>query len=1001
MYYSTHALALGRWVRLLACLLPSLSLAQLRITNPVPRMVFQRSVYNEATIIVTGMASPAATLIEARFVPLAINQGSVTAWRQLSISPGSSAFRGQITVSAGWYRLDVRAKAGATLLAETRVNRVGVGEVFVVAGQSNAYGGFERIPNTADDRVSCVDFRQDDLTEQLLPVQFSHTSYGTNIGPSQPPHIWGPLGDRLAQRLNVPILFLGAALGGTNSFEWQQSAAGSIGTTPGSSVYRRLGAVLLHYVRRTGARAVLWHQGESDRLNNTTTQAYFDNIRYVINKSRQQLDLAPLPWVMSRASFIDGQSSANVINAQNRLINEVPNVFPGPNTDLLLGPENRPDGVHFKGVGFTRFIDSWDQSLTSAFFENTVPFTPADESALITSGYTLPLTRRPGETLAAASVRTDAHEADNLYIVQVLRTDNGATVYESPASPDNPLLVTLPPNLPDGSYRLRTLSNHPVIAGALGEPFMVRQSAPATPAPQNLIRPTVTGGTPDAALLKVGYRYESDSHGFFFMVRANTPMEVRLEPIDGGAFNDTGWHLAPPSSESPDYDQFADFNYLRGYPPPNAFVDGVRPGKYRLSVRRQGDTGAGVWFEATLLDGRAILFYPMEPIGAIPPVVTITHPTASTCVPDRSFPVTVDVTDGTLNGGNTLSVRLSDADGSFAGETTIGSGSASPVQATLPANLPPGTNYRIRVVASSPAVASAPSAPLTICTGAADLSLTLRVSNRTPAVNQSITVTLVIANAGPQPATGVTAGSLLPDGLIFVDSASPAVSASSGSVSVDAGTLNGGESRAVAFRLRATRAGSFATAAQVTASGTADPDSQVNSGTGDGQDDAAVADLRTADGTGPLMVSPNPNQTPLPPVQSNQPSTSPSTADLSLSLAASRLAVGQDEVVQLTVRVSNRGGATATNVSVQTLLPAGWQLTDTSGWAVNGQTVTGTIASIAAGNSATLTLMVRVSGGGTVRAQVSSTTPTDPDSTPGNGYENGEDDEAAVQIRLR
>ena len=153
----------------------------------------------------------------------------------MDMFPGSSAFRGQVTVSAGWYRLDVRAKSGTTLLAETQVNRVGVGEVFVVAGQSNAYGGFERIPNTADDRVSCVDFRQDMLNEQLLPIQFSHTSYGTNIGPSQPPHIWGPLGDRLTQRLNVPVLFLGAALGGTDSFEWQRSAAGNIGSTPGSS----------------------------------------------------------------------------------------------------------------------------------------------------------------------------------------------------------------------------------------------------------------------------------------------------------------------------------------------------------------------------------------------------------------------------------------------------------------------------------------------------------------------------------------------------------------------------------------------------------------------------------------------------------------------------------------------------------------------------------------------------------------------------------------------
>ena len=990
-----------RWLLLtLSCLLPFISFAQLRVTNPVPRMVFQRTLHNDANLIVTGMAPSGATLVEARFVPLAINQGSVTAWKQLNLLAGSLAFRGQVTVSTGWYRLDVRAKAGTTLLAETNVNRVGVGEVFVVAGQSNAYGGFERIPNTVDDRVSCVDFRQDDLTEQLLPIQFSHTSYGTNIGPSQPPHIWGPLGDRLAQRFNVPVLFLGAALGGTDSYQWQRSAAGIIGSTPGSSVYRRLGATLLHYIRRTGARAVLWHQGESDKFNGTSAQAYFDNIRYVIEKSRQQLGGASLPWVMSRASYIYGQGSPAIISAQNRLINEVPNVFPGPETDNITGPENRPDEIHLIGPGFFRFIESWEQRLTTAFFENAIPFTPADESTLITSGYTLPLTRRPGETLVASSVRNDAHEADNQYIVQVLRTDNAATVYESPPSTSNPVLVTLPGNLPDGSYRLRTLSTHPVTTGALGEPFMVQQSAPATPAPQNQLRNPIFGGTADVALLKSGYRYESDSHGFFFMVRADAPMEVKLEPIDGGQFNDTGWYLASPSSQFPDYEQFADFNYVRSYPPPTAFVDGVRPGRYRLSVRRQGNSGAGLWVDADLIDGRVILYYPMEPIGPIPPVVTITNPAASTCI-IGSFPVAFEVTDGTLNSGNTLSVRLSDANGSFAGETTIGSGSTSPVQVTLPASLPPGTNYRIRVIASNPAVASAPSQPFSICTDAADLSLSLRVSNRTPAVNQPITVTLVLTNAGPQATNGVTAGALLPDGLLFVDSASPFISGSSGAVTLNAGTLNGGESRSAAFRVKATRSGSFATAAQVTASSTADPDSQFNSGTGDGQDDAAFADLRTADGGGTLMVSPNPNQTPLPPVQSNQPPTNPATADLSLSLSANRLTPAQNEVIQLTLHVSNRGGASASNVALQTLLPTGWQLTNTNGLTVNGQTVTGTIASVAAGGSATLTLLVQVNGAGTVRAQVATVTPADPDSTPGNGYATGEDDEASVGIRTR
>jgi hypothetical protein len=40
--------------------------------------------------------------------------------------------------AGGWYTLGVRATVTGRLVAEVLVERVGVGEVFVVAGQSNA-----------------------------------------------------------------------------------------------------------------------------------------------------------------------------------------------------------------------------------------------------------------------------------------------------------------------------------------------------------------------------------------------------------------------------------------------------------------------------------------------------------------------------------------------------------------------------------------------------------------------------------------------------------------------------------------------------------------------------------------------------------------------------------------------------------------------------------------------------------------------------------------------
>lgn len=71
-----------------------------------------------------------------------------------------------------------------------------------------------------------------------------------------------------------------------------------------------------------------------------------------------------------------------------------------------------------------------------------------------------------------------------------------------------------------------------------------------------------------------------------------------------------------------------------------------------------------------------------------------------------SVPYTVGGT-GSFNGGNVFTAQLSDASGSFASPVNIGSVTSTvsgTISATIPASTPAGTGYRIRVVASSPAI---------------------------------------------------------------------------------------------------------------------------------------------------------------------------------------------------------------------------------------------------------------------------------------------------------
>ena len=116
---------------------------------------------------------------------------------------------------------------------------------------------------------------------------------------------------------------------------------------------------------------------------------------------------------------------------------------------------------------------------------------------------------------------------------------------------------------------------------------------------------------------------------------------------------------------------------------------------------------------------------------------------------------------GTYNAGNVFTVQLSDATGSFASPTVIGSltqTTAGTIAATIPASILAGTGYRIRVVGDDPATTGTPnSVNLTINNFAASTSLVSTCGN----ANSSSTWTnpgcydqvMLVAKAGAFTAT--------------------------------------------------------------------------------------------------------------------------------------------------------------------------------------------------------------------------------------------------------
>ncbi|WP_367915779.1 sialate O-acetylesterase [Leadbetterella sp. DM7] len=366
------------------------SYAQLSIQFPVERSVFQRNNNNTGNVHIYGNVKQECDRVEARLIARSTGQGVSTSWTTIDSEVAGKAFSGKIQSAGGWYRLEVRGIRGENVLFSGTVERVGIGEVFVIAGQSNAQGDGSN-PNAkgaTDDRVNAfqpnyyneyID-RYENLPDFFSNIAFTKINANTNIGPSGvTPWCYGELGDMLASRLNVPILFFNAATTGTSSRDWQMSINGGSALYDPRIPYLPFKITLQSINKLFGIRSVLWHQGEFDTVIGSSQAQYYDNIKSVIDKSRADIN-AVIPWVVSRVSLINQAKSQAVIEAQNRLIANVTGVWGGPETDNIQPA--RYDGAHFQNtsgsMGLSQLATAWNGSLTDNFFVSSSPVLSED-----------------------------------------------------------------------------------------------------------------------------------------------------------------------------------------------------------------------------------------------------------------------------------------------------------------------------------------------------------------------------------------------------------------------------------------------------------------------------------------------------------------------------------------------------------------------------------------------------------------------------------------------
>nr|MDO8087098.1 sialate O-acetylesterase [Candidatus Sigynarchaeum springense]MDO8116211.1 sialate O-acetylesterase [Candidatus Sigynarchaeota archaeon] len=360
------------------------------VNTPLDRAVYQRGPDGRTRILVTGTVKGISMREDYRLACETTDPDGIPGpGGSLRFSGKRGWFAGSVTLPAGgWYqfRLTLRDASGG-LVCSAVVDHVGVGEVFITAGQSNAANSGTTRLAPKSDLVSARGLHGWQVARDPQPV-------ATNDAGSP----WPAMADMLVDVLHVPVGLISVGVGGTAVATWIPDKEAERHDLPWSArlLSALIGALRLDWNRwpwlarlrpKTanfsrlawalkiagvrGARAVLWHQGESDSIARTPAGIYAKRLRAVIGGSRAAAGWN-IPWLIARASFHVAAHAGDmhaVAKGQERVVNSV-DVFQGPATDDLIGEQWRaPDRVHFNGAGLAEHGRRWARAVLETLFK--------------------------------------------------------------------------------------------------------------------------------------------------------------------------------------------------------------------------------------------------------------------------------------------------------------------------------------------------------------------------------------------------------------------------------------------------------------------------------------------------------------------------------------------------------------------------------------------------------------------------------------------------------
>jgi Carbohydrate esterase, sialic acid-specific acetylesterase len=317
----------------------------LQLSYPVYQGVYQRDASNNANIPVSGQvfgfptSTPGTYKIECITNRLDANGTVISGTTSTTLITNNTLkgyFNGSITRAKGWYSLQVKFTFNSTGYNSSTTSKFGVGDVFIIAGQSNGQGDNGATTTTTAIPEWIVGNNEEWNCRKEFESRPSMTKIsGTNlIGPSgNNSWCYGVLGKKISDANGgMPVAFFNTCAGGSSVKNWSEGANGSptLGYQNGGvqwcsnfpalsgnpvgyfygQPYLTLKNNLNWYVPLFGVRAVLWHQGEADADNTSTNSVlsrtgtlYRDYLNNVIAKSRDHSSISNLSWMIAKVSY--------------------------------------------------------------------------------------------------------------------------------------------------------------------------------------------------------------------------------------------------------------------------------------------------------------------------------------------------------------------------------------------------------------------------------------------------------------------------------------------------------------------------------------------------------------------------------------------------------------------------------------------------------------------------------------------------------------------------